>query len=147
MKPSAMNETLDAGLFRSVGRRRLGFSHRTYAEYLAAGSLADRKLPAAQILRFVLHEDGSDKVVHNFAGPPLAGIPGARILQGDSDEGSGVAPAGWRSDAFRGRPRKPRAPGPPVIRIPGSLFDERVIGQVGAQLAGARLTHAAWRRT
>ena len=143
VKPSAMNETLDTGLFRSVGRQRLGFSHRTYAEYLAAQYLADRKLPAAQILRFVLHEDGSDKVVPQLRGTAgwLASLvpevckailtkdPESLLLAGDlmlSEED--------RANLVR-----------QVLQSfdSGELFDERVIRQVGAQLAGARLTHGA----
>ena len=51
VNPEAMKETLDTGLFRSVGRQRLGFSHQTYAEYLAAQFLVDYKLPATELLR------------------------------------------------------------------------------------------------
>lgn len=58
----AVRETLDTGLFRTLGPNRFAFSHQTYAEYLAAQYLVDRKLPASDILGLIL-ADGSGKVV------------------------------------------------------------------------------------
>ena len=58
----AIRETLDTGLFRSLGTNRFGFSHQTYAEYLAAQYLVDHRLPAPEILKLILNAD-SGKVV------------------------------------------------------------------------------------
>ena len=56
-------ETLDTGLFRFAGRSRLRLSHETYAEFLAALYLVDRRVPTPAILRLILHPDGSGKVI------------------------------------------------------------------------------------
>jgi hypothetical protein len=58
-----IDETLATGLFRSRGEHRLGFSHQTYAEYLAAQYLVTRRLPTPAILKLILHKDGSGTVV------------------------------------------------------------------------------------
>jgi predicted NACHT family NTPase len=60
---SDLKETLSTALFRSRGRQRVGFSHQTYAEYLAARYIVDRRLPTDQVLKLVLHPDGAGKVV------------------------------------------------------------------------------------
>jgi hypothetical protein len=59
----SVRETLDTGLFRSTGNRRLSFSHETYAEFLAAQYLVERKAPTSAVLGMILHHDGSGKVV------------------------------------------------------------------------------------
>jgi hypothetical protein len=46
-------EALDTGLFSGRGPGRLGFSHRTYAEFLAADYLTRRDVPDDQLLRLV----------------------------------------------------------------------------------------------
>jgi hypothetical protein len=58
-----IRETVNTGLFRSIGRGRLGFSHNTYTEYLAAQYLVDRGLPVSELLRLILQRDGSGKAV------------------------------------------------------------------------------------
>jgi hypothetical protein len=60
---AAVTETLDTGLFSARGMSRLGWAHQTYAEFLAASYLLDRRVAAARILQLVLHLDGSGKVV------------------------------------------------------------------------------------
>ncbi len=54
---------METGLFRSAGPHRIAFSHQTYSEYLAAQYLVDHRLPVPEILRLILHADGSGKVV------------------------------------------------------------------------------------
>jgi hypothetical protein len=61
--PEIVRESLDTALFRSVGPDRVGFSHQTYAEFLAAQYLVDRGVGVQEILRLILHPDGSGKVV------------------------------------------------------------------------------------
>jgi hypothetical protein len=59
----AVLEAMDTGLFRSLGPHRIGFSHQTYAEFLAAEYLVNNGLGVPEMLRLVLHPDGSGKVV------------------------------------------------------------------------------------
>lgn len=59
----AVRETLDTGLFSSPGVNRLGWAHQTYAEFLAANYLHGHKMPPAHMLRLLLHQDASGKVV------------------------------------------------------------------------------------
>jgi hypothetical protein len=59
----AMEEVLGNGLFSALGLRRLGWSHQTYAEFLAAYHLKRHKVPSASMLRLIQHPDGSGKVV------------------------------------------------------------------------------------
>jgi hypothetical protein len=58
----AIQETLDTGLFRSLGPHRIAFGHETYAELLAAEYLVARKTAVLDILELVLHP-ASGKVV------------------------------------------------------------------------------------
>jgi len=58
-----LRETLDTGLFRSFGPHRIGFSHQTYSEFLAAQYLIDHDLGTGEILSLILSQDGSRKVV------------------------------------------------------------------------------------
>ncbi len=50
---SAIREVLDTALFQDRGQGRLGFSHRTYAEYLAALYVSQHGLDTHQILSLV----------------------------------------------------------------------------------------------
>jgi hypothetical protein len=51
-------QSLNTGLFSSRGSSRLGWSHQTYAEFLAARFLVEHKFTPARILSLILHEDG-----------------------------------------------------------------------------------------
>jgi hypothetical protein len=48
-------ETLGTGLFSSRGQERLGWSHQTFAEYLAARSCSTHKLSIQQLRSLVFH--------------------------------------------------------------------------------------------
>lgn len=58
----ALREVLDTGLFSSRGSDRLGWSHQTYAEFLAARYLA-RKVSLDQIYAIIEHPDSSKAIV------------------------------------------------------------------------------------
>ncbi len=58
---SALRETLATGLFTSRGPRRLGWAHRTYAEFLAAWYLVKHKVTVTQIMSLLVHSDGTEK--------------------------------------------------------------------------------------
>ena len=51
-------QSLNTGLFSSRGSSRLGWSHQTYAEFLAARFVIEHKLTPNQIFSLILHEDG-----------------------------------------------------------------------------------------
>ena len=51
----AVLETLDTGLFSSRGEERLGWSHQTFAEYLAARYCLSHDLSLAQLRSLVFH--------------------------------------------------------------------------------------------
>lgn len=53
----ALRETLATGLFSSRGQKRLGWSHRSYAEFLAAYYLVSHQCPAAQVMNLLVHPD------------------------------------------------------------------------------------------
>ena len=59
---SAVQEVLGTGLFSSRGTGLLGWSHQTYAEYLAAWYLCQKKVSQDQILALICHPD--DTGVH-----------------------------------------------------------------------------------
>jgi len=141
VSPKGMVETLDTGLFRSIGRQRFGFSHQTYAEYLAAHHLFERKMPVSNLLGWIFHKDGSEKVVPQLRGVAgwlaslvpevcqalLAKDPEALLFGGDLVLGEEE-----RADLVR-----------QILRSydSGALFDERMIRAVGSQLGGARLKY------
>lgn len=52
---AAVQETLSTALFSSRGRGRLGWAHKTYAEFLAAHYLTRRATPAPKIMSLVAH--------------------------------------------------------------------------------------------
>jgi predicted NACHT family NTPase len=60
---ATVREVLDTGLFSARGLERIGFSHQTYAEFLAADYLVRRGLAPRQILSLILHPGGDGRVV------------------------------------------------------------------------------------
>jgi predicted NACHT family NTPase len=52
---SAVEETLATGLFSSRGPNRLGWAHKTYAEFLAARYLLENKMAVKQMMSLVVH--------------------------------------------------------------------------------------------
>jgi hypothetical protein len=53
-----VKDALAGGLFDRRGDRRRVFAHRTYAEFLAARYLAERRVPPAQIRELIFSADG-----------------------------------------------------------------------------------------
>jgi hypothetical protein len=60
---SMVREVLDTGLFSSRGPNRFGFSHQTYAEYLAAHYLVSHHLDPRQIKSLICHQDEASEAV------------------------------------------------------------------------------------
>lgn len=56
-----IEETLNTGLFASFGPGRLGWAHRTYAEFLAGRYVVDRDLPLSQVMSLIVHPGDPDK--------------------------------------------------------------------------------------
>ncbi len=54
---SAIREVLDTGLFSVKAEGCVGFSHQTYAEFLAAKYLIDHRVPLDQQLRLITHQN------------------------------------------------------------------------------------------
>ncbi len=52
---NAIKETLATGLFSSRGPNRMGWSHQTYAEFLAAWYLVRHRMTLAQMMSLVVH--------------------------------------------------------------------------------------------
>lgn len=52
-----------SGLFSARGHSRLGWAHKTYAEFLAARFLMHQKLPVEQVLDLVLHHQDRNAVI------------------------------------------------------------------------------------
>ena len=53
-----LREVLDTGLFSAHGSSRMGWAHRTYAEFLAAWYIKHHNLKLSQILSLIYHPDG-----------------------------------------------------------------------------------------
>lgn len=53
-----IREVLDSGLFSSRGDHRIGWAHQSYGEFLAALYLSEKSVPAATILRVLIHPSG-----------------------------------------------------------------------------------------
>lgn len=53
----------ETGLFSSRGMHRMGWTHQTYAEFLAADYLHQHRMAPERMLQVILHPDGSGKVV------------------------------------------------------------------------------------
>lgn len=79
---TGIRETLDTGLFTSRAAKVLGWSHRTYQEYLAARYIAESNLELSQILSLVVHpEDAGRKLaphLHEVAAWLCALMPAVR---------------------------------------------------------------------
>ena len=59
-----LRETLSTGLFSGRGNQRMGFAHRTYAEFLAASFVLKSRLNSMERLKFVRSaDDSSGKVI------------------------------------------------------------------------------------
>jgi len=54
---NAIREVLDTGLFSSRGTNRMGWAHKTYAEFLAAWYLQQHNVNLAQVLDLIIHPD------------------------------------------------------------------------------------------
>lgn len=57
---AVVRETLNTGLFSSRGLNRLGWAHRTYAEFLAADYVVRRDLALPQIMSLIVHAGDPD---------------------------------------------------------------------------------------
>ncbi len=55
VKEECVREALNTGLFSSRGSNRLGFSHQSYADFLAAWYLVHRRVPVRQLLSLLTH--------------------------------------------------------------------------------------------
>lgn len=55
-----VRETLDTGLFSSRGQNRMGWSHQTYAEFLAAHYLRQRQMTLDQLMSLIIHPGEPD---------------------------------------------------------------------------------------
>jgi hypothetical protein len=53
--PDEVNEALNTGLFSARGQERLGWSHRTYVEFLAAWYLIEHNYEESKILSLISH--------------------------------------------------------------------------------------------
>ena len=63
-----LREALSTGLFSGRGNNRIGFSHRTYAEFLAASFVLKSPLNTTERLKIVRHaDDSSGKVIPQLA--------------------------------------------------------------------------------
>lgn len=59
-----VRETLDTGLFSSLGKERMGWAHQTYAEFLAAYFVVSNEIKLKQIKSLVFHAgDPEGKIV------------------------------------------------------------------------------------
>lgn len=64
----AAREVLGSGLFASRGAGRWGWSHQTYAEYLAARWAMSARLNAHQLRQLLLHHENVDTLVPQLLG-------------------------------------------------------------------------------
>jgi len=55
---SAVRDALASGLFERRGDRSRVFGHRTYAEFMAAAYVAERKMPLSQVREIIFGADG-----------------------------------------------------------------------------------------
>ena len=66
---SAISETIETGLFSSRGPNRMGWVHKTYAEFLAAWYLVQHKMPLENMLGMITHRsDLNGKLVPQLNG-------------------------------------------------------------------------------
>jgi len=139
---NAVREALNTGLFHAIGLHRLGFSHQTYAEYLAAQYLVDHQMPVPEILRLILHADDSGKVVPQLRETAawLAALQPeiwSALLAKDPS-------ALFASDTPPSSEADRRQLVNQILRLhdTGELFDIRTVTLVGSQQDGARLKYA-----
>lgn len=59
----AIRETLGTGLFSSRGPHRMGWSHQTYAEYLAASYVFVHSMAIGQVVSLFCNPEGSDNKI------------------------------------------------------------------------------------
>ena len=65
---NAVIDVLRTGLFSSRGRDRLGFSHQTYAEFLAAAWVHDKALPQETVISLISNDSaGGRRVIPQLA--------------------------------------------------------------------------------
>lgn len=58
---AAIKEVLSTGLFSARGPNRMGWAHQTYAEFLAARYLVQRRMTRAQVMSLIVHPDDADQ--------------------------------------------------------------------------------------
>jgi hypothetical protein len=79
----AVREVLGTGLFSSRGGHRLGWTHQSYAEFLAARHLAQRQLPQMQLRSlFAVDADGTVALAPERAASLLEGDPSLLVGTG-----------------------------------------------------------------
>ena len=66
---AAVKETLGTGLFNSRGPNRMGWAHRTYAEFLAARHVVQQKLVLPQVMNLLGHPDDPEGSPATGRGP------------------------------------------------------------------------------
>jgi len=59
--PYEINEALNTGLFSAIGSDRFGWSHRTYAEFLAAWYVKEHDFENSKILSIITHPGDANK--------------------------------------------------------------------------------------
>lgn len=142
VRESVIREAVDTGLFRSVGHHRVGFSHQTYAEYLAAQYLIDHGLPVSKILSLILHPDGSDRVVPQLR--ETAAWLASLLRQIRSELLAKDAAVLFASDTVPSCDDERRELVCQILRLydSGELLDIRLVSEAGKQQQGARLKYA-----
>ena len=63
VKLTEIGEVLDTGLFSSQGIHRLGWAHKTYAEYLAAYYLMRHHITPVQVMSLIVHPDDPERKI------------------------------------------------------------------------------------
>jgi hypothetical protein len=139
---NAIRETVDTGLFRSIGPHLIGFSHQTYAEYLAAQYLVEHWLSVPEILRLILHPDGSGKVVPQLRETAAwlaalePGLCGVLLSQDPAALFASDTPPASEDD------RRKLVCQILQLYATGELLDIRIVSETGRQQEGARLKYA-----
>jgi hypothetical protein len=139
--PNTIRETLASGLFRSRGEHRVGFSHQSYAEFLAAEYIRQRQVPVPTIRGLLSHQDGSGKIVPQLRGTAYwlaAMLPDLRqAIIANSPESLLLTDAAPLAEQER------RELVRQLLRSydSGELVDERLVREFGSRLDGARLKY------
>ena len=58
---TVVKEVLSTGLFSARGPNRMGWAHQTYAEFLAARYLLQRKMTVAQVMSLIVHPADAER--------------------------------------------------------------------------------------